>query len=154
MTSTRCKCNVNADVNDLYQAWLEPKRLKRHVTFYLELVSRGRLGGHLPGDYLPDDADVWLRYEALQRREGALDFDSMLTLFHELLANHEGARLRFLSTYDHLVVDEFQDNSGLQTRLLKLMVADEAPRLTVVGDDDQCIYQFRGAEPGNFARYV
>ena len=61
-------------------------------------------------------------------------------------------RARFHRRYTHLVVDEFQDNSGLQTRLLQLMVCAEAPQLTVVGDDDQCIYQFRGAEPGNFAR--
>ena len=49
-------------------------------------------------------------------------------------------------------MDEFQDNSGLQTQLLQLMVREDAPQITVVGDDDQCVYQFRGAEPGNFTR--
>ena len=129
------------ELDDLYQLWLEPKKLKVHVGFYLELVGRGRLGGHEPSDYLRDEADTWRRYEARQRREGCLDFDAMLTLFYELLVTHEDARRRFLSMYAHLVVDEFQDNSGLQTRLLKLMVADDAPSLTVVGDEDQCIYQ-------------
>ena len=70
----------------------------------------------------------------------------------QLLETHAGARHRFLATFEHLIVDEFQDNSELQSNLLQLMVSGDTPRLTVVGDDDQCIYQFRGAEPGNFRR--
>ena len=73
-------------------------------------------------------------------------------VLHQLLEKHQGARQRFLSTFAHLIVDEFQDNSELQSQLLELMVDASAPKLTVVGDDDQCIYQFRGAEPGNFRR--
>ena len=80
---------------------------------------------------------MWLRYEALQRRDGSLDFDAMLTLFLQLLEKSEHARRRFRAMFAHLIVDEFQDNSELQTRLLHLMVDADAPGLTVVGDDDQ-----------------
>jgi len=126
--------------------------LNARISFYLDLVSEGRTKGHEPQAYLREDGDIWQRYEALLRREGLLDFDSMLVVFRTLLESHADVRARFHRRYTHLVVDEFQDNSGLQTRLLQLMVCAEAPQLTVVGDDDQCIYQFRGAEPGNFAR--
>ena len=48
----------------------------------------------------------------------------------------------------------YQDNNAIQTELLFIMAADAPhPRVTVVGDDDQCIYAFRGAEPGNFERF-
>ena len=48
--------------------------------------------------------------------------------------------------------DEFQDNSDVQSKLLSVMINPGDPQVTVVGDDDQCIYQFRGAEPGNVLR--
>ena len=115
-------------------------------------MRTGRLRKHKPADYLPADGMVWERYEAIARRDGLLDFDNMLVVFHELLSNNPRVRGFFQKRYTHLVVDEFQDNSELQTVLLEDMVDPANPQITVVGDDDQCIYQFRGAEPGNFRR--
>ena len=134
--------------------WFGPdkKKFNQRITFYLDLVRTGRLRKHKPGDYLPDDGMVWERYEAIARRDGLLDFDNMLVVFHELLSNNPRVRGFFQQRYTHLVVDEFQDNSELQTVLLEDMVDPANPQITVVGDDDQCIYQFRGAEPGNFRR--
>ena len=108
------------------------KELNSRISFYLDLVSEGRTKGHEPQAYLREDGDIWQRYEALLRREGLLDFDSMLVVFRTMLESHEDVRARFHRRYTHLVVDEFQDNSGLQTRLLQLMVCAEAPQLTVV----------------------
>ena len=142
------------DWEKIERDWLgpSPKELNKKITFYLDLVRTGRLRRHKPGDYLPDDGMVWERYEAIARRDGLLDFDNMLVVFHELLSNNPRVRGYFQQRYTHLVVDEFQDNSELQTVLLEDMVDPANPQITVVGDDDQCIYQFRGAEPGNFRR--
>ena len=70
--------------DDLFTRWLEPKKLREHVRFYLDLVQRGRLYGHTPSDYLRDDAAIWTRYESMQRRDGLIDFDCMLTLFKQV----------------------------------------------------------------------
>ena len=72
--------------DDLFERWLEPKKLKAHVRFYLDLVQEGRLRGHAPGEYLPEDAAIWTRYESMQRRDGLIDFDCMLTLFQQACA--------------------------------------------------------------------
>ena len=72
------------------------KELNSRISFYLDLVSEGRTKGHEPQAYLREDGDIWQRYEALLRREGLLDFDSMLVVFRTMLESHEDVRARFL----------------------------------------------------------
>ena len=60
----------------------------------------------------------------MQRREGRLDFDAMRLHFHQLLGEHEGARRAFHAAHSHLIVDEYQDNSEMQAKLLELMEPD------------------------------
>ena len=67
--------------DDLFEKWLEPKKLREHVRFYLDLVQRGRLNRHAPNEYLDEDAAIWERYERIQLRDGLIDFDCMLVLF-------------------------------------------------------------------------
>ena len=80
-----------------------------------------------------------------------MDFGDLLLLLVELLRNNEEVRLRYQRRFQHVLVDEFQDTNPVQYALLKLL-APPAPcpaNLVVVGDDDQSIYRWRGAEVDN-----
>ncbi|CAB9515526.1 Probable DNA helicase II homolog [Seminavis robusta] len=120
-------------------------------TTYLKLVERARLGQHNLADYLPKDEAILRRYENMQVRTGKIDFDKMLELFGGLLRNHEWIANMFHNVFDYVIVDEYQDNSKVQSELLQQIVKKGG--VTVVGDDDQCIYAFRGAWPGNFEAF-
>lgn len=86
------------------------------------------------------------RYEAYKERHGLFDFDDMLVECYYLLKN-DPALCRVVSEhYKYILVDEFQDINLVQFELLKLIVSHHQ-HLFVVGDDDQSIYQFRGAKP-------
>ena len=120
-------------------------------SLYLKLVENARLGQHNPNEYIPDDGNILSLYESMQATTGHIDFDKMLTLFVRLLRENQDIAENFHSLYDYVIVDEYQDNSDVQSELLLQIVKDG--RITVVGDDDQCIYGFRGASPGNFESF-
>eukprot|EP00978_Attheya_sp_CCMP212_P008547 scaffold20041_cov39-Attheya_sp.AAC.1 len=120
------------------------------VKIYLKLVDNGRLLKLDYNEFLSDDADIWKLYDKMQLESGKLDFDNLLTVFINLIKKNPVIAQRFHSKHTHIVVDEYQDNSEVQAELLNEIVSDE--KVTVVGDDDQCIYEFRGASPGNFRR--
>jgi superfamily I DNA/RNA helicase len=115
---------------------------------YLKLVENARIGQHDPEEYLPRDAAILQLFDKRQEETGQIDFDRMLILFIELLRNNISIAEKFHCLYDYVIVDEYQDNSEVQSNLLLELVT--GGRVTVVGDDDQCIYEFRGASPGNF----
>lgn len=122
-----------------------------NCNMYLKMVEQARLGQHQPREYLPKDADILKAYERMQARTGNIDFDKLLNLFIKLLKDSPPIRNSFHKFYNYVIVDEYQDNSEVQSNLLLKMVTKG--RVTVVGDDDQCIYQFRGASPGNFESF-
>lgn len=119
---------------------------------YLKMVEKARLGRHLPSEYLPQDATILMQYERTQEQTGKIDFDKLLSLFVALLQSNESVKSAFHQQYNYVVVDEYQDNSEVQSDLLLKIVTNG--RVTVVGDDDQCIYGFRGASPGNFGSFL
>ncbi len=87
-------------------------------------------------------------YDAMCQREGAVDFAELLLRSYELLAQHDGLREHYRRRFSHILVDEFQDTNRLQYRWLQLLAgADTA--VFAVGDDDQSIYAFRGANVAN-----
>ncbi|MFO0572195.1 MAG: UvrD-helicase domain-containing protein [Polyangiaceae bacterium] len=85
------------------------------------------------------------RYQAALRASGAMDFDDLLLKTEELFAHFPEARFAEASRFDHLLIDEYQDTNGLQYRIVKAL-AERHRNLCVVGDDDQSIYGWRGAE--------
>jgi DNA helicase-2/ATP-dependent DNA helicase PcrA len=85
------------------------------------------------------------RYQQALRTAGAVDFDDLLLLVDELFTADEAARRAEAGRFDHLLVDEYQDTSGIQERILTALARDHKS-LCVVGDDDQSIYSWRGAE--------
>ena len=85
------------------------------------------------------------RYQNALRTSGAVDFDDLLLLVDELFTADEAARRAEAGRFDHLLIDEYQDTSGIQERILTALARDHKS-LCVVGDDDQSIYSWRGAE--------
>ncbi len=87
----------------------------------------------------------YARYQQGLKASGAMDFDDLLLKTEELFASFPEARFAEASRFDHVLVDEYQDTNDLQYRILKAF-ADRHRNLCVVGDDDQSIYGWRGAE--------
>lgn len=101
----------------------------------------------------PDEeefAEFYRRYQQNMRACNALDFDDLILLPTQLLASNEHSRQRWQKKFQYLLVDEYQDTNTSQYQLVKLLVGERA-RFTVVGDDDQSIYSWRGAQPQNLA---
>ncbi|BCK04473.1 DNA helicase Rep [Vibrio cholerae] len=87
-------------------------------------------------------------YQKQMQSYNALDFDDLILLPVLLLRNNEEVRQRWQNRIRYLLVDEYQDTNTSQYELVKLLVGERG-RLTVVGDDDQSIYSWRGAKPQN-----
>jgi len=90
-------------------------------------------------------ANICRDYVERKRALGVLDFDDLLLYWLELLG-HDQVRQQIAGRFDHVFVDEYQDMNQLQVALLKAMTTDDQ-QLTVVGDDAQAIYSFRGSSP-------
>lgn len=87
-------------------------------------------------------------YQKQMKAYNALDFDDLISLPVQLLRTNQEVRQRWQSRIRYLLVDEYQDTNTSQYDLVKLIVGERG-RLTVVGDDDQSIYSWRGAKPQN-----
>jgi DNA helicase-2/ATP-dependent DNA helicase PcrA len=97
-------------------------------------------------------AEIYAAYEELCQREGAVDFAELLLRSFELLSKNEILREHYRGRFRHILVDEFQDTNRLQYRWLKLLCGPGSV-IFAVGDDDQSIYAFRGANVGNMADF-
>ncbi|MFY8300073.1 DNA helicase Rep [Pseudoalteromonas sp. SS15] len=93
-------------------------------------------------------AQLYARYAVQLRAYNALDFDDLIMIPTLLLAQNPDVRERWQARFRYLLVDEYQDTNTSQYQLVKLLVGERA-RFTVVGDDDQSIYSWRGAKPQN-----
>ena len=103
----------------------------------------------------PADERLAAIYQAYQEQlaaVGAVDFDDMLRLSVTLLERHNALRHGLRERFKWLLVDEFQDTNVAQARLVRLLGGPH-PNLTVVGDEDQSIYRWRGAEVENILRF-
>lgn len=92
--------------------------------------------------------EVFAEYDVQCQREGVVDFSELLLRCYELLSRNQLLREHYQERFKHILVDEFQDTNPLQYRWLKLL-AGQNNALFAVGDDDQSIYAFRGANVGN-----
>ena len=98
--------------------------------------------------YTRRKVEVFAEYDAQCQREGVVDFSELLLRCYELLSRNQQLREHYQERFKHILVDEFQDTNPLQYRWLKLL-AGRNNALFAVGDDDQSIYAFRGANVGN-----
>ncbi|MEZ6164160.1 MAG: UvrD-helicase domain-containing protein [Phycisphaerales bacterium] len=111
--------------------------------------------------YSKQIAKIYLRYEQTLRQAGAIDFDDLLLFTVKLLETHEDIRAELTSRWRYLMIDEYQDTNSVQFRITSLLAAPppplpgmedhapEQPNICVVGDPDQAIYGWRGADISN-----
>ncbi len=115
-----------------------------------ELISPAEMR---PANYREEVARrVYERYQALLTQNGALDFDDLLMKTVQLFRQDEAVRSKYQRRYSFILVDEWQDTNMAQYELVKLLAGERA-NLFVVGDEDQSIYRFRGADYRNVARF-
>ncbi|WP_254509446.1 ATP-dependent helicase [Anatilimnocola floriformis] len=93
------------------------------------------------------------KYQRAMKNAGAVDFDDLLLLTEDLFEKHNDVRLVEAGMFDHVLVDEYQDTNGSQYRIIKALARDHR-NLCVVGDDDQSIYGWRGAEVKHILQFA
>lgn len=121
-------------------------------------INNAKEQGLRPADVEANDdfnrrfVDLYAAYDQQCQREGVVDFAELLLRCYELLRYHDAIRQHYQHRFRHVLVDEFQDTNVLQYRWLKLLAGFGTPNpaaVFAVGDDDQSIYAFRGANVGN-----
>lgn len=126
-------------ITEWRNTWLMQDRLKHWV---LKDARAGR--------YLAALTQVYEQQQRALESRGWYTFDDMILRTIRALEDHEELRLTLQEQYQYTLVDEYQDTNGSQNKLLELLadnpVNENRPNLMVVGDDDQAIYRFQGAE--------
>ena len=121
-------------------------------------IAHAKEKGQRPKDLSASDdfqgmlIKLYSAYEEQCQREGVVDFSELLLRSYELLKHHEPIRRHYQQRFRHILVDEFQDTNALQYAWLKLLSnqgGDNPSAVFAVGDDDQSIYAFRGADVAN-----
>ncbi|OZI61247.1 UvrD-helicase domain-containing protein [Bordetella genomosp. 11] len=121
-------------------------------------INGAKEEGERPGDLEAWDShrrrliEIYQLYEAQCQREGVVDFPELLLRAYELLSRNAPVREHYQRRFRHILVDEFQDTNTLQYKWLKLLAGGGA-YIFAVGDDDQSIYAFRGANVGNMSDF-
>ncbi len=153
-----------SDVDSLLRALLrqqlgdaaEPALLKEESRLAASLISRWKNEGLTPAEALSQarssgergSAALYEAYEARLVASNAVDFDDLIVLPARLLHSDGTWRATWQARVRYLLVDEYQDTNGAQYQLLRALVGQRGA-FTVVGDDDQSIYAWRGARPEN-----
>src|ERR1041385_2603869 len=125
---------LQALVNDSKEAGMRPNQVEARAAFMRRQIEHFAL------------------YEEACAREGVVDFPELLLRSFELLSRNDILRGHYQRRFAHILVDEFQDTNALQYRWLKLLAGPEAA-VFAVGDDDQSIYAFRGANVANMQHF-
>ncbi|HEY2942817.1 MAG TPA: ATP-dependent DNA helicase, partial [Vicinamibacteria bacterium] len=147
----------------------------RHLGALLGLVSRAKDEDVAPAAYkawaearlltAPDDtardaaerhvelAGFYEAYQRLLAEAGAVDFGDQIGRALALLRERPAVLAALRARYRYILVDEFQDTNRAQLEMVRLIAGDDRPNVTVVGDDDQAIYRWRGAAAGNLVAF-
>jgi DNA helicase-2/ATP-dependent DNA helicase PcrA len=133
----------------------EERYVPKQVTWF---IAGAKEDGLRPKDVEVRDeqtrvmVQVYQGYEEQCQREGVVDFAELLLRTYELMRDNQALREHYQRRFRHILVDEFQDTNKLQYAWLK-MFAGKDSAVFAVGDDDQSIYAFRGAQVGNMAAF-
>lgn len=139
-------------IEKIYQSMETVEHDEDFIELFLEHLTLMTNQLIQPKYYHPDGIskevfyNVFKRYEHYKEQHGLFDFDDMLVHTYHLLKNDEHVLTFYQRKYKHILIDEFQDINCVQFEIIKLLCKSHHD-LFVVGDDDQSIYQFRGAKP-------
>ena len=118
-----------------------------------KMVSPEQMSVEASGDYRKMQiAGLYTEYQSLLKKNNALDFDDLLVKTVELFQNDKEVLAYYQNRFQYIMVDEYQDTNGVQFQFVKLL-AGKHRNICVVGDDDQSIYRFRGADIGNILSF-
>jgi DNA helicase-2/ATP-dependent DNA helicase PcrA len=129
----------------------EPRKVQWFINGHKEAGLRAK-DVEVHDEYTRRLAEIFEAYDAQCQREGVVDFAELLLRSYELLSRNEPLRNHYQARFRHILIDEFQDTNPLQYRWLKLF-AGPSTAMFAVGDDDQSIYAFRGAETANMREF-
>jgi len=139
-----------------------PKQLQYFIAHAKERGQRAK-DLSIGDDFQAKMAQLYAAYDEQCQREGVVDFAELLLRSYELLKHSEPIRTHYQERFRHILIDEFQDTNALQYAWLKLLSGHDVSRVNVsgmgsssvfaVGDDDQSIYAFRGADVENMRLY-
>ena len=139
-----------------------PKQLQYFIAHAKERGQRAK-DLSVGDDFQAKMAQLYAAYDDQCQREGVVDFAELLLRSYELLKHSESIRTHYQERFRHILIDEFQDTNALQYAWLKLLSGHDASKVNVsgagmsavfaVGDDDQSIYAFRGADVENMRLY-
>ncbi len=138
---------------------LDPKQYKERQILSVissckdELVSAEEFSSRAAGDFRQTRmAEAYLEYQAQLLKNNALDFDDLIMKTVELFRTDPAVLNYYQERFRYIMVDEYQDTNTAQFRLVELL-SRKYQNLCVVGDDDQSIYRFRGANIGNILEF-
>ena len=129
-------------LNDLHAVCAEISRIKRGF------ISPGQYADNAKGFFEKSVARIYPKYQAFLRENNALDFDDMITMTVELFNTNPNILASYQNQFRYILVDEYQDTDNSQYQLVSAL-ARKYQNICVVGDDDQSIYSFRGADINN-----
>ena len=129
--------------------------------YFLSVISDCKEKALTPEEFLAENGSdprtmmiyqVYAAYETLLKNNNAMDFDDLLLNAVKVFEQDEFALREYQERFKYIMVDEYQDTNHIQYRFVK-MLAEEHNNICVVGDDDQCIYQWRGADIRNILEF-
>lgn len=117
---------------------------KRHTDMTVEVDDFGERSVML---------SIWKNYELIKKEDNALDFDDLLLETAGLLSKNTEVRDHYRRRWTHIHIDEYQDTNSVQHQIVKELVSPDKRNIFAVGDPDQLIYGWRGAELSNIMRF-
>lgn len=138
---------------DLDPKRFPPRRIQSLISAMKnELVTPEKAREQAVGPFERRVADVYVEYQKRLEDASAADFDDLLLLVVRLFRSHPDVLARWQHRFEYLLVDEFQDTNLAQWEIVRLLAAEHR-NVMVVGDADQSVYRFRGADYRNLARF-
>ncbi len=129
------------------------KSLCSAITYYKNTLDNDKASLLLPEECRQMFTDMFGYYEGIRKKTGQMDFDDMVFDCRELLIRDKAFLRKWKNRFRSILIDEFQDINPVQYETVKLLTGKKT-QVFAVGDDDQSIYGFRGAEPGILKRYI
>lgn len=155
------------DIN-IIESWESYRVVKSFLTTYVEDVSEDRVKEYInaisiykcKGEYSREGTNQIDKellkscvnfYESYKKEKSLLDFEDLQLMCRDLFNKNSSLLNSYQNQFKHILVDEFQDSDDVQVEILKLL--NKNNNLFVVGDEDQCIYSFRGANPSYIVNF-